>query len=349
MKSVRIGKQTISFLSRPAILSGASIVGAKEGRGPLAAGFDRIMENALNNADSYEMAEYKMILEAAEMCIDKSKVSKDQIDVMFGGDLLNQIISTSLAARALSIPVLGLYGACSTMAEALLLGSILVDGGYAHHALCTAGSHYCTAERQFRYPLEYGNQRTPAAQWTVTGAGAYLLGNADDGTNHVHITHGTIGKVVDYHITDANNMGAAMAPAASDTLLAHFRDTGRSPYDYDRIFTGDLGQIGRQLLMQLMKEKGYPLDENTYQDCGLLIFDPADDVHAGASGCGCSASVLSAHILPSMQRKNWKRVLFMATGALMSTTSSQQGESIPGVAHAIVLETMETKEEGKGR
>lgn len=336
MKSVRIGKQTIRFLEKPVILSSAAIVGPKEGRGPLAKGFDRIMENAENGQNSYELAEHKMILEACHKCLEKADVQPETVQAFLGGDLLNQIISTSLSAREMKIPFLGLYGACSTMAESLLIGSILCDGGYAQPVLCTAGSHYCTAERQFRYPLEYGNQRTPAAQWTVTGAGACLLGNKHNGL--ACITHGTMGRVVDLGITDANNMGAAMAPAAADTLSAFFCDTGKTAQDFDHIFTGDLGMIGSSLLKELMKQKGFDLPDDTYQDCGMLIFDEKDDIHAGASGCGCSASVLSAHILPRLHSGEWKRVLFMATGALMSTTSSQQGESIPGIAHAILME-----------
>lgn len=339
MKSIRIGKQTIRFLSCPSLVSSASVVGPKEGRGPLAEGFDRVLDDPMNQSESYEIAESKMLHEACMLCAKKAGISKDQIDVMLGGDLLNQIVSTTLAARSLERPFLGLYGACSTMAESLLLGSVMVDGGYAGNALSTAGSHYCTAERQFRYPLEYGNQRTPAAQWTVTGAAACLI--SGEKQSAVRMTHGTIGKIVDYNIKDANNMGAAMAPAAADTLFTHFCDTGREPKDYDHIFSGDLGMIGSKLLTELMKEKGVRLEKDRYQDCGLMIYDPMDDVHAGASGCGCSATVLSAHILPKVRSGEWKRVLFMATGALMSTTSSQQGESIPGIAHAVVLEHYE--------
>ncbi len=343
MKSIRIGKQTIRFNRQPVILSSASVVGPKEGRGPLSQGYDRIMEDAENGQNSYELAEHKMMLEACQRAVEKASMTVEEIQAMLGGDLLNQIISTSLSARELHIPYLGLYGACSTMAESLLLGSILCDGGYAEPVLCAAGSHYCTAERQYRFPLEYGNQRTPAAQWTVTGSGACVIGCQKHGL--AKITHGTIGKVVDLGITDANNMGAAMAPAACDTLCAHFCDTGRKPQDYDRIFTGDLSMIGSTLLKELMMEKGFALPEDIYQDCGLLIFDEKEDVHAGASGCGCSASVLSAHILPNIQSGVWKRVLFMATGALVSTTSSQQGESIPGIAHAVVLEHIEKENE----
>lgn len=338
MSSRRIGKQTIFFPSRPVIESAACVVGPKEGRGPLAKNFDHIMEDALNDQSSYELAEHKMLLEACHRCMDKANITPLQVQAMTGGDLLNQIISTSLSARELQIPFLGLYGACSTMAESLLIGSILCDADYASPVLCTAGSHYCTAERQFRYPLEYGNQRTPAAQWTVTGAGACLLSKNEHGL--ACVTHGTIGRVVDLGITDANNMGAAMAPAAADTLCALFCDTNTSPSHFDRIFTGDLGAIGSDLLKQLMKEKGFAIPDEIHQDCGLLIYNREDDVHAGGSGCGCSASVLSAHILPKLQSGEWKKVLFMATGALMSPTSSQQGESIPGIAHALILESI---------
>lgn len=336
MKSLRIGKQTIRFLSQPCVIASASVVGPKEGRGPIGTQFDAVLEDQINHADSYEIAEHTMLLQACEKCLEKAEMAKDQIDLMMGGDLLNQIISTTLTARELQRPFIGLYGACSTMAEGLLMGALCVDGGYAQHVLATASSHYCTAERQFRYPLEYGNQRTPAAQWTVTGAGAFLLGCNQ--ASSVCITCGTIGKIVDYQIKDANNMGAAMAPAAADTLSAHFQDTGLTPSDYDHIFSGDLGKVGSELLKSLMKQKGYALSEDKYSDCGLMIYDPKDDVHAGASGCGCSSVVLSAFILDKIRSGEWKRVLFMATGALMSTTSSQQGESIPGIAHAIVLQ-----------
>ncbi len=337
LKSLRIGKQTIRFLSKPSVIASASVVGPKEGRGPLADKFDVVLKDAINNADSYETAEHTMLLQACEYCIKKADMKKEQIDLMLGGDLLNQILSTTLTARELQRPFLGLYGACSTMAESLALGSLIVDGGYADHVLCCASSHYCTAERQFRYPLEYGNQRTPAAQWTVTGAGAFLLGRKD--ASSVCVSAATIGRIVDYQIKDANNMGAAMAPAAADTLATHFLDTGRTPADYDYIFSGDLGKVGSDLLKNLMKQKGFAFSDNDrYTDCGLMIFDPSDDIHAGASGCGCSSVVLSAYILDKIRSGEWKRVLFMATGALMSTTSSQQGESIPGIAHAIVLE-----------
>lgn len=336
MAQHRIGKQTIVFLGKPGILSSAAVVGPKEGRGPLADGFDLVVNDALFNQESYEQAEHAIFREACDKCLKKGNFSNTDIQAMLGGDLLNQIMAASLSARELSIPFLGLYGACSTMAESLILGAVLVDGGYAAPVLCAAGSHFCTAERQYRYPLEYGNQRTPAAQWTVTGTGACLLGASS--SPWARITHATAGRVVDMGIKDANNMGAAMAPAAADTLIAHFRDTGRTPQDYDQIISGDLGRIGSEILTELMKKNDYLLTQDNYMDCGLKIFDPRDDVHAGGSGCGCSATTLSAYILPKIRKREWKRVLFMATGALLSTTTSQQGETIPGVAHALVLE-----------
>ena len=332
----RAGRQTILFPHAPRILSSAAVVGPKEGRGPLGDQFDLVLEDALYHQASYEQAEHAIFQEACERCLQKAHMDKDAVQALLGGDLLNQIMAASLAARELSIPFLGLYGACSTMAESLVLGAMLVDGGYASPVICAAGSHYCTAERQYRFPLEYGNQRTPAAQWTVTGTGACLLGT--QGEALARLAAATVGRVVDMGVSDANNMGAAMAPAAADTLHAHFKDLHRTPRDYDRIITGDLGKVGSGLLKELMKEKGAPLPPNQHMDCGLTIFSPDDDTHAGGSGCGCSASVLSAHILPKLKTGEWKRVLFMATGALLSPTTSQQGETIPGVAHAVVLE-----------
>ena len=337
MSQHRIGKQTIVFPNKPRILSSAAVVGPKEGRGPLASGFDLVVNDALFNQESYEQAEHAIFREACERCLKKAGVANPEVQAMLGGDLLNQIMAASLSARELSIPFLGLYGACSTMAESLILGAILTDGGYASPVLCAAGSHFCTAERQYRYPLEYGNQRTPAAQWTVTGAGACLLGRSSDCL--ALVTHATAGRVVDMGVKDANNMGAAMAPAAADTLIAHFRDTATTPDDYDQIITGDLGKVGSEILAVLMKNNGYQLTEENHMDCGLKIFDPQDDVHAGGSGCGCSATTLSAYILPRIKSGEWKKILFMATGALLSPTTSQQGETIPGVAHAVVLES----------
>ncbi len=336
MAQHRTGENTILFPRSPHILSSASVVGPKEGRGPLAHAFDLILDDALCGQQSYEQAEHAIFQQACELCLKKANMPRDRVQALLGGDLLNQIMAASLAARELSVPFLGLYGACSTMAESLILGSILADGGYASPLLCAAGSHFCTAERQYRFPLEYGNQRTPAAQWTVTGTGACLL--SEEGNGLARITMSTVGRVVDLGIRDANNMGAAMAPAAADTLTRHFLDTGRRPGDYSRIISGDLGRVGGGILKQLMEESGFALPEGLYMDCGLTVFDPADDTHTGGSGCGYSASVLSAMILPKLHSGEWKRVLFMATGALLSPTTSQQGETIPGIAHAVVLE-----------
>ncbi len=336
MSQHRMGGHTVVFQHAPKILASAAAVGPKEGRGPLKDSFDLVHDDPLMGQQSYEQAEHMLFQEACEKCLEKAQIPRERVQALLGGDLENQIMAASLAARELSIPFLGLYGACSTMAESLILGGMLVDGGYASPVLCAAGSHYCTAERQYRYPLEYGNQRTMAAQWTVTGTGACLLGEGEDAL--AHLTHATVGTVIDLGSKDANNMGAAMAPAAADTLQKHFLDTGRAPKDYDRIITGDLGRVGSALLGELMERRGMPLMKGRYLDCGLTIFDPREDVHAGGSGCGCSASVLSAMILPRIKTGEWKRVLFMATGALLSPTTIQQGETIPGVAHAVVLE-----------
>ncbi len=336
MPQRRIGKQTVQYANPPRIIASACVVGPKEGQGPLKDQFDIVLDDPLYGLDSYEQAECAVYQEACKRCMEKGHITSEGVQALLGGDLLNQIMAASLAARELSIPFLGLYGACSTMSESLLIGSMLVDGGYASPVLCAAGSHYATAERQYRYPLEYANQRTPAAQWTVTGVGACLLSEKGDALARIPMA--TIGRVVDMGISDANNMGAAMAPAALDTLVCHFKDTGRTPMDYDKIITGDLGRIGTDILHELMKNNNLPLEENKHMDCGLTIFGEDQDVHAGGSGCGCSASVLSAHILPRLKDGTWKRVLFMATGALLSPTTNQQGETIPGVAHAIVLE-----------
>jgi len=329
---------TIELRRRPRLCMGAAIAGKKEGEGPLGQAYDRIIEDDLFGEESWEKAECRFFYTAADTCIRKAGLTNQQVDVMLGGDLLNQITSASMAARELKIPFLGLYGACSTMAESLCIGAMLVDAGHVRTALCAASSHFCTAERQYRFPLEYGNQRTPTAQWTVTGSGASLLSCDEHIPAIAHCTHVTIGRVTDLGVADANNMGAAMAPAAADTLVRHFVDTGRSPADYDLIVTGDLGRVGHDILMELMQERGMPLIFERYMDCGLQVFSPEQDVHAGGSGCGCSAIVLNSHILARLRAGEARRVLFMATGALMSTTTSQQGETIPGIAHAIVLE-----------
>jgi len=329
----RIGKQTLSLENKPGIVSYAAVVGGKEGAGPLKKGFDEVSSDSYFGQDSWEKAEIAMLSRSIDRCVDKANWERPNI--ILGGDLLNQCVTSAFAVKDRRAPYLGLYGACSTMAEGLGLAALLLDGGGLTTALAFTGSHFCAAERQYRFPLEYGGQRTPTSQWTVTGAGAVMLARESES---LRVTHVTPGRVVDAGVTDANNMGAAMAPAAYDTLLAHFDDTGRDFGDYDAVFTGDLGAIGHDILQDLLQKDGLSPGLK-YLDCGVLIYDLlTQDVHAGGSGCGCSASVLAAHILPAMERGVWQRVLFAGTGALMSPLTCQQGCSIPGVCHAVAIE-----------
>lgn len=331
------GAHSYVLPSRPRIRSYASIAGQKEASGPLGHTFDETFTDDTLGQKSWERAEAKMLERAADLALSKAKVFADGVDVFLGGDLLNQIVSSGYTARQLGIPFLGLYGACSTMAESLLLGAMLIDGGFADTALCATCSHFSTAERQYRFPLELGNQRTPTAQWTVTGAGATLLGR--ESPLPLCIESVTIGSVWDLKQTDANNMGAAMAPAAMQTLKSHLDDLQRIPEDYDLIVTGDLGRVGYDLMKLLCRKEGIELDQR-YIDCGCEIFDVSQDVHSGGSGCGCSAVSLNGWLLGRMLKGEIRKMLFLATGALMSPTMSQQGESIPGVAHAVSLEVM---------
>ena len=337
--SKRIGKRTVVLSSKPGILSWASVAGQKEHEGPYGKQFDVVIPNELNGEQSFEAAERSILETAIKLCAKKGHQGLTDIQMLLAGDLLNQIISAGFAARNLQIPFYGLYGACSTMSESLSIGSMIADGGFADRIICATCSHFCTAERQYRAPLELGNQRTPTAQWTVTGSGAVMLGSgaAAEGADVV-ITHTTCGKVIDLGIADQNNMGAAMAPAAADTISAHLRDLNRSFDDYDLIVTGDLGKLGRTLLARLLEEKEIRVKEEKFFDCGCEIFSQEQDTHCGGSGCGCAASMLCAHVLPRLASGELGRVLFLATGALLSPTSSMQGESIPGVAHAVVLE-----------
>lgn len=329
------GAHSYVLPSRPRIRSYASIAGQKEASGPLGHTFDETFTDDTLGQKSWERAEAKMLERAADLALSKAKVYADGVDVFLGGDLLNQIVSSGYTARQLGIPFLGLYGACSTMAESLLLGAMLIDGGFADTALCATCSHFSTAERQYRFPLELGNQRTPTAQWTVTGAGATLLGR--ESPLPLCIESVTIGSVWDLKQTDANNMGAAMAPAAMQTLKSHLDDLHRIPEDYELIVTGDLGRVGYDLMKLLCRKEGIELDQR-YIDCGCEIFDVSQDVHSGGSGCGCSAVSLNGWLLGRMLKGEIRKMLFLATGALMSPTMSQQGESIPGVAHAVSLE-----------
>lgn len=320
----------------------ASIAGKKEGEGPLRRYFDILMEDAEWGEKTWEKTESKMQKSAVAHAVEKAGINLSDINYIFAGDLLNQCIGSSFGLRELEIPFLGVYGACSTMAETLGLAAMTVDGGFADCSAAVTSSHFCTAERQYRTPLEYGGQRTPTAQWTVTGAGALILSKSGGAP---YVTHFTAGKIVDLGITDANNMGAAMAPAAADTLLAHFKDTGNRPEDYDLILSGDLGEVGRSILVDMMNDEGYDIAEN-YNDCGCMIFDgKKQDTHAGGSGCGCGASTLCGYVMNRMKAGELNRVLFMATGALLSPTSTLQGESIPSVAHAVVISN--TGQEGE--
>lgn len=333
MSVTRLGAQTVS-LRGARIESFACIGGPMEAKGPLREYFDELSEDSFFAQKSWEAAESTMQHRAFSRALEKGNFRAADIDLVFAGDLLNQCISSTFALRDENVPFLGLYGACSTMGEGLLLASLAVASGFARRAAAMTSSHFCTAERQYRMPLPYGSQRTPTAQWTATAAGCSVV--TDKGS--VRIGAVTSGKIVDAGVRDANNMGAAMAPAAADTLRALFRETKTSPEDYDLIATGDLGALGSELARELLARSGITLGKN-YTDCGLLLYDrEGQDMHCGASGCGCSASVLNGYLLRGMREGKWKRVLFAPTGALLSPTSSFQGESIPGICHALVLE-----------
>ncbi len=338
METKRLGSQTLQYANPPKILAGASIVGDVEGEGPLGQAFDIVLEDDLWGQDTWEKAECKMFEQAVRVALEKARLPVEQLNMLLGGDLLNQTISANFAARALNVPFIGLYNACSTITEALMLASALIDGGFAENAACAASSHFSTAERQYRHPLELGAPRSPTSQRTVTGAGAFLLGNGEtEAQPPVLVTMGTIGKVKDLGVTDPSNMGAAMAPAAADTIRAHLLDTKRTLEDYDLIVTGDLGDHGTDMMRELLVKSDIDV-AGRHVDCGSIIFGHDQDVHAGGSGCGCCAVTLIAHFLPGMLRGEYSRILVVATGALLSTSSSMQGESIPGISHAVVLE-----------
>lgn len=329
----RRGSSTIVLSGRPRILGYAAAVGKKEGEGPLGGGFDVVFQDARIGEKTWEKAESRLQKEAFSRALDKAGFSPSQVQVLFTGDLLNQNIASTFGMRESNVPLLNQFGACSTMAQTLCMAAVFVDSGAADVAAAVTSSHFCTAERQFRFPLEYGGQRTPTSQWTATAAGCAVVGMGGG----VRIDEIAVGRIVDMGIRDTNNMGAAMAPAAADTLLRFVGDTAIPLSEYDFIATGDLGAEGSELLKILLQREGHHLGEN-YFDCGLLLYDRRrQDAHAGASGCGCSASVLCSYILNNMTSGHWKNGLFIATGALMSPTSSQQGESIPGIAHLVHL------------
>ena len=329
----RQGKYTLLLPSEPSIIGSAAVAGKKEKEGPMGTYFDLCFQDTTLGEERWEKAEARMQTEAVNLAIQKAGLTNAAIQYIFAGDLLNQCISSSFGLRGLGIPFLGQYGACSTMAQTISLAALLVDCGAAKHCAAVTSSHFCSAERQFRFPLEYGGQRTPTAQWTATASGSAILGAHQTDTPFVAAI--TIGKITDLGIKDAANMGAAMAPAAMQTLLDFLNDTHTTPDDYDLILTGDLGSVGAALLKELLAKEGVSLSSN-YNDCGILIYDAQkQDVHAGGSGCGCSAAIVCSYLFQKMREGAFRNVLFLGTGALMSPTSSQQGESIPGIAHLL--------------
>ena len=331
----KLGSQSFKLDNPVTILEVASIVGKKEAAGPLAKYFDVCLEDEFFGEKTWEKAESKMIKTAIDTVLKKSKTAITDIDLLLAGDLLNQCISTNFGIRDFEVPFFGIFGACSTFVEGLVLGSMLLDGGAGNHILTATSSHFCSAEKQFRFPLELGNQRPPTAQWTVTGSASTILSKTGLGP---YITIVTPGKIVDKGIKDANNMGSAMAPAAVSTILTHFKDTGRNPSYYDAIITGDLGYIGKDIVLDLCKAEGYQL-KSVYDDCGVLMFDKEkQDTHSGGSGCACCGTVFSGYFFKQLKEKKIKRILLVATGALMNSTSTQQGEIIPGIAHAVSIE-----------
>ena len=347
---------TILFEHRPRIVSFASVAGNKEAQGPLREDFDRIVYDSYAGKDTFEQGESELMRTAMSIALGKGELTPQDVDIAFCGDLLNQCVASSFAVNGLPMPYAGIYGACSTMALGLILSAIAVEGGAARRAMCAASSHYCTAERQYRFPLEYGSQRPPTAQWTVTGSGACVI-EADSAssprltekqnarqahaaervipnTDMPYIRAAQIGVITDMGVTDQNNMGAAMAPAAADTIYRFFCATNTDPYDYDAVFTGDLGRVGSRLLYDLLLEKGVDLSAR-HKDCGVMIFSEEQDVHAGGSGCGCCASVLCGHILRNLCSRKYRSILFIATGALLSPTTVMQKQSIPSIAHLV--------------
>lgn len=344
-KNQRIGRASMQPAKPVYILGSSSIVGTKEGQGPLGLLFDMVGSDDMFGCKTWEEAESNLQKDAVYLALEKAGKKAEDISLMFAGDLLGQSIATSFGIASYQIPLFGVYGACSTCGESLTLGVISIAGGFAETAVCVTSSHFASAEKEFRFPLDYGSQRPLSATWTVTGSGAFVLGSKQEAENckvarpRAKITGLTVGMIVDYGLKDSMNMGACMAPAAASTLERHFIDFNSQPEDYDKIITGDLGKVGQKVLFDLMKEKNFDISEQ-HMDCGMEIFDEAtQDTHAGGSGCGCSAVTLSAYILKQLEEHNWKKVLFMPTGALLSKTSFNEGKSVPGIAHALVLES----------
>ncbi|MEG2440113.1 MAG: stage V sporulation protein AD [Acetivibrio sp.] len=337
----QVGKQSLAFLNPPFILEESSIAGKKEGEGPLGGYFDEIEEEPMCGGKTWEEGESILQSRAIAGVLKKAKLEPKDIRYLLGGDLLGQLIATSFGMENYEIPLFGLYGACSTMGESASLGAMLVAAEYANRVIAITSSHFGSAEKQFRFPLGYGSQRPLAATWTVTGSGAIIISKDKRKTGvNIAITGVTTGKIVDYGVKDSMNMGACMAPAAAELIYQHFLDFNCRPTEYDKIITGDLGLVGQEILLDILQERGYHIREN-HMDCGIEIFDPKEqDTHSGGSGCGCSAITLTGYILHKMRKEQWKKVLFVPTGALLSTVSFNEGNSVPSIAHGIVLEVV---------
>ncbi len=334
-KGLQLGTQSVAFDKPVHIMSSASVVGPKEGEGPLKDTFDKTVEDATFGKDSWEEGESEMLKETILLALRKAKLKAEDVRYLFAGDLLGQLIATTFGVMELRIPLFGLYGACSTMGEALALASMTVHSGFADTVIAAASSHFGGAEKQFRFPLEYGNQRPMSSTWTVTGSGAFVLSKE---YGDVVITGITTGKVVDYGVKDSLNMGACMAPAAADLIYHHLKDFDRKPEDYDRIVTGDLGVIGSEILCKLLRDQNTDI-AGVHMDCGMMIYDDErQDTHSGGSGCGCSAVTLAGKLMSELRSGEVKRILFVPTGALLSTVSYNEGQSVPGIAHGIVIE-----------
>ena len=336
-----LGKQSLQFVNKPYLISSGSIVGSKEAEGPMGQLFDKVCYDDKFGADTWEDAESSLQKEALAIALQKGGLQKQDIEMVYAGDLLGQSIASSFGLAGYQVPHVGLYGACSTCGLSLAVGAMTVEGSCAQKTACITSSHFASAEKEFRFPLAYGNQRPKSATWTVTGSGAFILSAQPGRQVRARITGVTFGKIVDYGIKDSMNMGACMAPAAADTIRQNLEDFGRTPGDYDRIITGDLGTVGQKLLFDLLAEKQIDITKQ-HMDCGIEIYDSEkQDTNAGGSGCGCSAVVLSAYILKKIEEGIWKRVLFVPTGALLSKTSFNEGQTIPGIAHGVVLEHYE--------
>lgn len=336
---MQLGKQSIEIKTPVYIRSSASVVGSKEGEGPLAELFDMVGQDDMFGCGSWEEAESSLQKDAVYLALGKAKLKNEDIRYIFAGDLLGQSIASSFGLASYEMPLIGMYGACSTCGLTLSMGAMTVAGGFAGHVICVTSSHFASAEKEFRFPLGYGNQRPLSASWTVTGSGAFVLSSDEGEKARGRITGITTGKIMDYGLKDSMNMGACMAPAAASTIEQNLKDFGRRPSDYDKIITGDLGTVGQHVLIDLLNEKGIDIS-GQHMDCGIEIYDAKEqDTHAGGSGCGCSAVTLSAYILKKIEEGVWKRVLFVPTGALLSKTSFNEGQTVPGIAHGVVIES----------